>query len=337
LKLGCVLSFLVIFHFLIVPLSKLKSPHPYADANSEEEFAKLHCYLSKEGCGRKVVHPLLGWVGKFSPDDYLHDKTKFIGSRRPILLYGDSFAHCMGGETCFQDILNSDEEFSKDHYLLNYGVIAYGLDQIYLLFHNSVNHYENPLIILSLYTEDLDRSILSFFSGQKPRFRIENDMLKLDNPSIINPDDYHLMNPPQIKSYFYRFILYSRISNYLPRRLVSFLTRENYYIQKKIKLNEKIILEIIKELRIKKLDYVFLIFHDSKNLLSNDWRSSFLSSFLENNNIPYIMSNKLIVENSKLNNIPLNQYYISDGHPGSLYNKVISEEIKKYVMNVEAK
>jgi hypothetical protein len=313
-------------------VTELRQPQRYADALSEEEFAKLSCRLSKEECGQNKVHPLLGWTHNFSPDNYLHDKKEFIGTRRPVLLYGDSFAYCMGKQTCFQDILNTDKEFSKDHYLLNYGVTAYGLDQIYLLFHKSVDHYDNPFVVFSFFTKDIDRSIVSFFSGQKPRFRVENNMLKFEKPLMIEPDTFYSKNPPQIKSYLYRLILHTRASNYLPRNLVSFLKKDNYYRQKKIKLNEKIILEVVKELRAKELDYVFLIFHHGGNLLNDDWRDSFLKHILDENKVPYIWSKELIVQNSKINNIPINDFFIPDGHPATVYNRVIAKEIKKYLI-----
>lgn len=313
---------------------KQRNANYYADANSEEDFHKLLCHIYKERgskeCGKKIVHPLLGWIENCSPDNYLHNNTKFIDSRRPVLLYGDSFARGEGNEIFFQDILNADNEFSQNHYLLNYGVAAYGLDQIYLLFHESVDLYDNPFVVISLMTEDLDRSSLTYFSGQKPHFKIINNKLVLEKPLIISPNDFYLKYPPQITSYLYRRILNTKlIRNYLP-----FLRRDEYYKQNKIHLNEKIILAIIKELRDKKLDYVFLIFHHGSNLNKDDWRDSFLENILNEKNVPYIWSKKIILENYKRENGLL--FIPDDGHPATAYNKIIADEIKRHVLGVNS-
>lgn len=317
-------------------LAEQRNPRYYADSRSEEDFHRLKCHLSKilnkKLCGMKQVHPLLGWVGHFSSVSYLHDKTELVNSRRPVLLYGDSFAHCIGGESCFQDILNTDKEFTKDHYLLNYGVTAYGLDQIYLLFQKSVDHYDRPFVVLSFMTEDLDRSTLSFFGSQKPSFRIINNALELDKPKMINPNDFYLKYPPQITSYLYRRILHSKFSkDYLPDSFVSFLKRDEYYIQKKTRLNEKIILEIIKELRVRELDFVFLIFHHGGDLLKDDWRDAFIKRIMDENKVPYIWSKKLLVERHKGKDAQL--FIPGDGHPAAPYNKIIAEEIKRHVLS----
>ena len=63
----------------------------------------------------------------------------------------------------------------------------------------------------------------------------------------------------------------------------SYLRRENYFRKKVIQVNEIILLEIIKELKSRNLDYVFLVFHPgwihgvgaiSENVI--DWRETFL-------------------------------------------------------------
>jgi hypothetical protein len=237
----------------------LKNAANYADRFSDDDYWKLEHLFG----GRfPQPHPVLGWIaGRFSEDNYLHHEFEQIGERRPVLLYGDSFAACSPEAVCFQDILNNDVEFSKDHYLLNYGVGSYGVDQIFLLFQKSVDLYDNPFVVISFMTFDLDRSILSVRSGQKPYFRVEDDTLKLSGlPINPNPDKFLATNPPQITSYIYRRILY----DYLPSKTVSFLRQDDDRLNQKKLINEKIILEIIKELRAKNIDFVFLIFHLAK-------------------------------------------------------------------------
>jgi hypothetical protein len=47
-------------------------------------------------------------------------------------------------EECFQGILNADDKFAARCYLLNYGVGNSGVDQIFLLLKNSLDHFPKP-------------------------------------------------------------------------------------------------------------------------------------------------------------------------------------------------
>lgn len=95
-------------------------------------------------------------------EDLRHQDAGNIGRRRPVLLFGDSFAAGVGDAESFQNILNHDEAFSRDYYLLNYGVSGYGVDQIYLMLQHTLPLYQRTIVIFSLMTFDLDRSILTF-------------------------------------------------------------------------------------------------------------------------------------------------------------------------------
>ena len=155
--------------FIDLPtFNKLKNPALYADYFSDDDYWKLYYVFDGQYKPPENPHPLLGWIHDFSRTTYLHNKSKYLDSKRPVLLYGDSFAACVQDVECFQDILNKDYEFSKEHYLLNYGVGGYGVGQIFLLMQNSFRLYEDPFVIISIMTGDLDRSILSVNTAQKP-------------------------------------------------------------------------------------------------------------------------------------------------------------------------
>lgn len=329
-------GFRMILFSNIPAFDDLRNPNRYADWFSDDDYWKLYYLFGGQFKPPQQPHPVLGWVGDFSRDSYIHNKVEYIRDRRPVLLYGDSFAGCAPDVACFQDILNNDETFSKDHYLLNYGVGGYGVDQIFLLFQNSVHHYDDPFVVISFMTLDLDRSILSVRVGQKPYFRIEGETLKLDGTPINpDPDDFFSANPPQIKSYLYRRILFG---NYLPKRVVSFLRRDNDHIRKKIQVNEKIILEMVRELRVNNIDYVFLIFHPHWSGVStldseSDWRDPFLKQLLHENNVPYIWSKELVRQDTTGDELSFEDYIIPDsGHPTSHFNRLIAEEIERYVL-----
>jgi len=161
----------------------LREPSAYAIAvdNKYEDFDhedywKL-VFLFRNRKNLEDPHPLLGWTGTFNRNNYIHSDAGNLNGRRPVLLFGDSFAQCVDSVFCFQDYLNSDTAFSSEHYFLNYGVGGYGVDQISLLFEQVYDKYDDPFIIFSLLTTDMDRSMISFRDYQKPYFVINKGEL----------------------------------------------------------------------------------------------------------------------------------------------------------------
>lgn len=102
--------------------ARLRHPGLYADPFSDDDYWILQYVFKHRRQPPENPHPLLGWVGSFDRETYRHDQSAEIAGRRPVLMYGDSFTVCARSEKCFQNILNADDEFARDHALLNYGV-----------------------------------------------------------------------------------------------------------------------------------------------------------------------------------------------------------------------
>lgn len=331
----------------------LRNPNHYTDPYSEDENWKLKYLFKKIKNDRKRKQkkhiPQQKRNEKLFTrlvlrDTYKHVNLKYVNNRRPVLLYGDSFAACYSQAGCFEHILNNDKDFSRNNYLLNYGVGGFGLDQIYFMFKNSIDNYNNPFVVISLMTLDLDRSILTVRDVPKTFYTLENNMLKLHERPMPYPDigTYYSNYKPQIVSYLYRMIIYNKYAyKYLPHSLTSYLKGENHYRRRKIRINEKIMLEIIDELTSRKLDFIFLIFHPDQvrgvgdlNENIKDWRSTFIRRILDENNIPYIWSKDIILQNMKDENLSLNDHFIpGDGHPTTLQKELLAERIKEFVLN----
>ena len=120
-------------------------------------------------------------------DDSKYRSASYINNRRSVLLYGDSFTGCYSKGDCFEHILNGDEIFSKNNMLLNYGVGGYGVDQIYSRFKNSVDKYNNPFVVMSLMTLDLDRSILTVLSLISRSKTISSNVMKVPYIPTLKP------------------------------------------------------------------------------------------------------------------------------------------------------
>jgi hypothetical protein len=315
------------------PFESLRRAARYADPDGDEDCWKLEYRFGPRFPPPRHPHPVLGWVGRFSPDTYAHDDEGRLAGRRPVLLYGDSFAACAPGVRCFEEILGADPAFAEEHLLLNYGVGGYGVDQILLLLQRSIERYEDPFVVLSLMTLDLDRSVLTVRTGQKPRFGLEDGELVLDSPPI-EPDAaaFFDAHPPGIRSYVYRGLLYSRL---MPRGVRAWLTGERASIARKEELNGALIRELLREVRSRGLDCVFLVFHPhvEGSTLDGapDWRERFLRALLEREQVPLIWS-KDLVERSPEGAFDAGRYILpGDGHPTALFNELIAQRIRDAV------
>lgn len=321
--------------FSEVPLpAKLRDPWLYADYFSEDDFWILQHIFEAGPSPPTDPHPLLGWIGRFSGESYLHDRSVELADRRPVLLYGDSFSQCVGDVECFEDILNADGDFSERHFLLNYGVGGYGLGQIYLLLERSVDQYQDPFVVVGLMTLDLDRTILSVRTGQKPRFVATDGALRLTGvPIDPDPEDFFARRPPTIRSYLAR--LFTRTL----ARVVPALGRDPGSEAEKKMVNGLILAEIEALLRARDLDHLFVIFHPQWNGVSSlndssDWRDTFLRNLMEERDLPYVWTKDLLREDRQARGGSWNDFIDrNNGHPTTRYNELVAAAIRAHLLS----
>lgn len=305
---------------------KMRNPKLYADWYSSDDFWKLYYQWDGKYRPPDNPHPLLGWIGSFSPTSYLHTDSAQLKGRRPVLLFGDSFAQCVSGEECFQDILNPHEAFSKRFFLLNYGVGGYGTDQIYLLMTKAITQYENPIVLFSFMTYDLDRSLLSVRTGQKPHFSVYADTLQLSS-ILIDPDPAHFFatHPAQVSSYFFSAL------HRIPQLIwPSGVSDDPQFRPAKQALNEKILQAAVQELCSRDVPFVFIVFHSDMAILREDWRNVWLRDMLERNAIPYVWSKDLLTQLASALGIHA-LIGLQHSHPTTLYNETIAQEILDFI------
>jgi len=315
--------------------ASLKEPSAYAiyPEDKDEDFYnddywKL-VHLFRERVMVKEAHPLLGWCGRFDRETLLHSDSRNLNGRRPVLLYGDSFAQCVDSAICFEEILNNDPQFSQDHYLLNYGVGGYGLDQISLLFEKTFGMYDNPFVIFSLLATDMDRSMLTFRDSQKPYYEIEHDSLVLKGvPLHGSTGDFVEDHPPAIRSYLLNRFRNSRLN---PFRNTSD-TPDHEYMEDIRQLNGLILQRVFRILEESGLDYVILLFNPEDHQLP-DWRLEFLTGFCEEENVPYISDRDIRLRDASGKDYDPNLYAIrGDGHPTSHMNLLIAGELREIIL-----
>ena len=317
---------------------KLRQPRTYASYHSDDAYWKLQARFDSKKRPTKV-HPVLGWVNDVNPGTYRHYASEQVGERTPVLMYGDSFAEC-ATKRCFEDILNKDPEFSRSHYLLNHGVGGYGVDQIALLYEKTIGLYDDPIVVFSLMTKDLDRSILSYRSMQKPYFVIKDGALELSGvPIDADQAKYLEENPPRIRSYLWRLLIHS---NVLPVGLRHALTGRDDAIARKIELNRMILERVLSDLRARNVPFVVLVFHPHLKRKPMDgpgtWRDAFLRDFLEQQGVPYIWSKSVILRDAEgSGRKPAAYFFPGNNHPNGLGNRLIAREIKTSVLGLSGR
>lgn len=314
----------------------LRRPELFAEPLGDDELWKLQVALDGEHRPPERPHPVLGWVGWFSEETYEHRDAAQLGARRPVLLYGDSFAACVPATRSFHEILNGDPAFAAEHHLLNYGVSGYGVDQILLLLQRTIDLYDDPFVVLSWMTFDLDRSVLTVRPGQKPRFRLADGELQLEpTPILSDPLQHHAEHPPAIASYLWRFLLHGGL---LPRSAQALLTAEPAAIARKEALNERLLLAAFDELRRRDVDFVCLVFHPHAPGVSTldgppDWRERFLRELLERERVPYIWSEDALPPRAPGEAFDAARFITPDGHPTTELNERIAERIARAVLD----
>ena len=300
--------------------SALRSAELYANPLNEDVYWQLW-----QGWNPKpsfTPDPDLGWVGAFQPKTYLHEHRHRHKNRRPVILIGDSFSACVPEEPCFETLLEADPTFSQSHYLLNYGVGGYGLDQSALLLEKILPRYPEAIIIVGIMTLDIDRTQLHIREAAKPTFEVVDGQLQLmtaaENHANIQK------HPPDI-FYLYRRILYS---TWMPTSLRESLTDEARLRAEK-QNRSRHILEHLNQLLMKH-EHHFLIFHPHAPphapITSDNWRDRFLQRWLDAHQKSTIWSKDLIFDPVQPTDI--SQFIRpEDGHPTTLYNSRIAQAI----------
>lgn len=161
--------------------ARVRRPELFCGPREGDLHWLLAARWSKEAPVGDLRDERLGWVrGDVHAPNYDHDDRARVAGRRPVLLYGDSYAQ---GNTAAVDCFQQQFELhplGETHRILNYGVGGYGLDQAYLLMRASLDAWstERPLVLIGiLVNDDLDRALLSMRDAPKPRLTLRDGQL----------------------------------------------------------------------------------------------------------------------------------------------------------------
>ncbi|MBW2716123.1 MAG: hypothetical protein JRD03_08605 [Deltaproteobacteria bacterium] len=296
----------------------LRNPELYADAYSEDDYWKLSTLWSDRSVRNQ--DPLLGWSSTLSTDA----AEVLQNDRDAILFFGDSFVYGDDGTVPTRLGL-----LLPQHSIFNYGVYGYGIDQIYLRFKQEAQQFTRPIVLFGMLTLDLDRSILSFRERTKPRFVVENDLLRLTNTPIplISAKAWVEDHPPEIRSYFFSVLLrfVDLLGADLDDKNVSNKLEEKRRVNRLL-LNEAFHLANTEEMRL-----AFILFYSQAEITHEGWREKFFKETLRELNAPYLDTKALLLQNAEQRGIEISEFYDETDHHTALGNAVIAEGLAAFM------
>ncbi len=243
----------------------LRDAGNFADSNSDDDYWKLRLLFKppeqREPC--TGFDPVLGWTNAFiTPVTYENARSCPPDDRRLVLLYGDSYAACVGREaSCFPVILERSR-LADRYCMLNYGVGGYGLDQIYLMIQGSIDRWADrkPFVIIGLLVENaFERTVLSFREWPKPRFSLEDGALRLGEPLHDGFDRFLEEHPLEIQSYLARYLAHR--SRLLPEWLREEWKGDGSKTEEKQAIARQLFVEIERELTSRGIEHAYVLFH----------------------------------------------------------------------------
>lgn len=154
--------------------------------------------------------PATGWVSPaVDPRTLAHVDEATLGDRRPVLLYGDSYALCMTSEEfTWQALLERSPE-GRTHVLVNYGTHAFGTDQALLQLESTIGRFagRDPLVVFGIFLEEgPDRALLGCRTIPKPRSELVDGELVIHPLDETDAQRWWEKHPPDVTSYLWRML-----------------------------------------------------------------------------------------------------------------------------------
>jgi len=303
----------------------LREPGNFADHRNEEQYWTLQYKLNDDRT-RPIPNPdpLLGWVRKtVTPVTYEHADEATRGGRRPVLLFGDSYAQCVREFECWQELLEASG-LSPRLFMLNYGCGGYGLDQIVLHMERALDRYsdDDPIVIVSILIDsDLDRDMLGFRGWPKAQFRVGEDgeAEYIDRVLPASSEIYLEESGVGIRSYAWRWLLHG--SDLLPHTWQRDLSNRLELDKYKRTLARALIRRAVNGLEERGVDYFFVLFHGP---MSHDpkpvqaWQEPLLRDELDRRRAPYV-SSRPEIDAAFEEGMSLETFYVQAGRGKSHY------------------
>ena len=307
-----------------------------------DEYWKLRYLFADPESHRPTRHDArVGWLHQRIQDGtYDHRLRGELRGRRPVLLYGDSFAACVTSRAdCWEGLL-ANSELGESHQLLNYGVGGYGFDQTVLLFEQSIDLWQdqNPVVVISLLIGvNLDRTALHFKGWPKPHLVVGEDGSLAPQEEVAQGSQAYLeSHPVGIVSYAWRYLVNG--SGLLPDGWQAALQGRDGIDEETRARSRALLQRLREECQARDLECFVLLFHGRRVLApedeqAEDWHEPFLIAELEQLDMPYVSSRPLLQAHAREYGQPVSDYFFTQGiarrHYTPLANRVVFEAIRR--------
>jgi hypothetical protein len=306
--------------------ARLRSPGRLGYTTLDDEYWVLRARFQPASRRRPApgYDPALGWIGEgqIFPGNYDHAQRASLAGRRPVLLYGDSYAQCTTPPgDCFEGALE-ETELGRRFRLVNYGLGGYGLDQVHLLLRRSIDAWTalEPVVAVGiLLDDDLDRCGLSFRDWPKPRLELRGDELVPDRPAVLTLEQALAAAPAGPPSYALRLLLHGRRPTDLLKPDGGERERRNR------ELCERILGETVELLRSREVDYFFVLFYGPESVQNTArlaWRERLVVDTLDALDAPWVSTRRVILEHQVKTGRDPRQLYDASNHLNAEGNRV---------------
>lgn len=293
----------------------IRKPSLYASLR-EREYYRLQQRLAPRPLAR--YHPELGWITASFSAELIHDDEASLGDRRPLLLFGDSFANCVTSDAdCWQGLVERSS-LGDEVALLNFGVGGFGTDQILMLCERVLPRFldRDPIVAVGLLVDDdLDRAVLDIRGWPKPLFAVgpSGDLVR---PTVPVPEDGQDLVTRQgvgIASYAWRYLVWGTRAKTLGPLRGETLAR---HFDRVRTLNSALLAELHHTLDAAGVEHFVVVFYGPRAIQPSGsvWaREEFLLAELERLGLPYVSTRLPLARALRAGERPADLYYLT-GH-----------------------
>ena len=205
------------------------------------------------------------------------------------------------------------------------------------LYEKTIEFYRAPIVIISMFDMDLERSMSGATWGLKPYFTLENKELRYHGDHLGSKvEDFFRDHPPAIVSYLYGLIVNSPI---MPAKIASMLQSTDHLRARLLDLNAAIILRIAGDLKARNLRHFFLVLEGPRGIAKPPgWRMEFLVDLFKKNQIDYVLARDVLSAHGGTEAFDWRKYVISleNTHPNDSYNELVSQGIAAWIKESQA-
>jgi len=308
----------------------------YTPREAGEEYWKLRARLAGEEAARpsRWFDERFGWLrAGIDPATLAHEDEGELRGRRPVLLFGDSYAECVGGD--YWGARLEQDELGARYRLLNYGVGGYGIGQILLLLEATLERFadQDPVVVVGiLVDDDLDRGDLGLRGHPKPRFVVRDGALELLPIEQRDAQSYLAAHPLEIRSFAWRWLLFG--SGLVPRSAALRWIGEEDHVDRKNELGRLLLTRLRDGLEARgHLAFVWL-FHARRSLEAPElgWQETFLRGALGELGLPWVSSRPVLRAFLEESGRPIDELFLDSGPGVNHYtpqaNEVVFEALR---------